>query len=161
MLMCEALYDNGISRQWRSIYDVIEYTFKPSFLERWLGWERSIDSRWELGHYYTHLGGIFVLGEFYWNGGWLCVMVMVTLLSFFASIVDMRYRASPFWLMMLVQFAPSLLMGCGYGFAQISRGAINGLLATGTYWALSRSPDRTQRVRPSHAEQAVSPIAGN
>jgi hypothetical protein len=138
MLMCETLYDEGISREWRSIYNVIEYTLKPSFLERWLGWERSIDAREELRKYYIHLGGIYVLGEFYWNGGWLCVIVMVTLLSFFASVVDVRYRASPFWLMMMVQFAPSFLMGYGYGFAQISRGAINGLLAAGIYWAVSR-----------------------
>jgi hypothetical protein len=138
MLMCETLYDEGISREWRSIYNVVEYTFKPSFTERWLGWQRSIDAREELRYYYTHLGGLYVLGEFYWNGGWLCVVIMVTLLSLFASVVDARYRASPFWLMMMVQFAPSFLMGYGYGFAQVSRGAINGLLATGIYWALSR-----------------------
>ena len=159
MLMCETLYDNGISRQWRSMYDVIEYTFKPSFLERWLGWERSIDARWELANYYINLGGIFVLGEFYWNGGWLCVIVMVALLSFFACVVDVRYRASAFWLMMMVQFAPSLLMGYGYGFAQIFRGAINGLLATGVYWAFSRLATRTKGMQLSKAERPPTPAA--
>jgi hypothetical protein len=155
MLLCETLYDSGISRDWRSIYDVVEYTFIPSFFERWFGWERSIDSRWELASYYTHGGGINVLGEFYWNGGWLCVVIMTTLLSFFAYLVDKNYRASTFWLLMMAQFAPSFLMGYGYGFAQVSRGAINALLVAGVYWGMSRLRMRGQAtLQPQTAGQA-------
>lgn len=133
LLACIALYDSGISRDWRSIYDVVEYTFVPSFFVRYLGWTRSIDPPTELRDYYPHGGGINLLGEFYWNGGWLCVVIMIVALVAFCSIADLRYRSSPFWLMLTVQFAPSFLMGYGYGFSQISRGAINGLLAAGFY----------------------------
>lgn len=74
-----------------------------------------------------------MLGEFYWNGGFLCVVIMATALSFFCYVADRKYRASPFWLMMVSQFAPSFLMGYGYGFAQVARGAINGLLVAAAY----------------------------
>ncbi|MGO9662535.1 MAG: hypothetical protein ACLP66_04405 [Polyangia bacterium] len=131
------MYDGGFSREWRSIYNVVEYTFKPSFLLSTFGWERSIEAAWELADHFIHGGGIYVLGEFYWNGGFLCVVIMATALSFFCFIVDKNYRASPFWLMMLSQFAPSLFMGYGYGFAQVSRGAINGLLVAVAYKGLS------------------------
>jgi hypothetical protein len=137
LLECITLYDGGVSREWRSIYDVVEYTFKPSFLLRPLGWERSIEAAWELRDHFIHLGGIHVLGEFYWNGGFLCVAIMATALSFFCFVIDKKYRESPFWLMMLAQFAPSFLMGYGYGFAQVARGAINGLLVAVVYKGLS------------------------
>lgn len=157
MLLCATLYDLGRSREWRSIYDVVEYTFVPSFFMRWFGWTRSIDAPSDLRMYgFEHGGGINVLGEFYWNGGWLCVLVMVLALVFFCFVVDRRYRASPFWLMMLAQFAPSFLMGCGYGFAQVSRGAINGLLVAATYQVF-----RMLRGAPpiSHSSQASVPAA--
>jgi len=133
MLTCITLYDSGISRQWRSIYDVVEYTFIPSFFVRYLGWTRSIDPPTELREHFYHGGGINVLGEFYWNGGWLCVVIMVTAMSLFCAVIDIRYRSSPFWLMMVSQFGPSFLMGYGYGFSQVSRGAINCLVAAGIY----------------------------
>jgi hypothetical protein len=138
ILMCITLYDGGNSRNWRSIYNVVEYTFIPSFFVRWFGWKRSIEAAWELAANFIHGGGINVLGEFYWNGGYLCVVIMATALSFFCALVDWRYRSSPFWLMMLCQFAPTFLGGYGYGFAQVSRGAINGLVVASIYWILSR-----------------------
>jgi hypothetical protein len=156
MLLCATLYDSGISREWRSIYDVFQYTFIPSFSERWFGWQRSIDSRWELAQYYAHGGGINLLGEFYWNGGWLCVVIMTTLVSFFVSIIDKYYRARPFWLMMMFQFAPSFLMGYGYGFAQTSRGAINGLIVAGTFWA-ARRLQLSGRLNPEVGTFSISP----
>ena len=137
ILECVTLWDAGISREWRSIYDVIEYTFKPSFLLRALGWKRSIEAPWELREHFVHGGGINILGEFYWNGGFLCVVVMATALAFFCYTIDKKWRASPFWLLMLTQFAPTFLMAYGYGFAQTSRGAINGLLVFGAYRGLS------------------------
>jgi hypothetical protein len=135
ILMCVSLWDSGISRSWRSIYNVVEYTLVPSFLQSSFGWERSISSPIEMMLYFPNLGGTCVLGEFYWNGGWLCVFVMSIVLAFFCFVVDRFYRASPFWLMMMAQFAPSFLMGYGYGFSQVVRGAINCLLAAGVYWA--------------------------
>lgn len=138
ILMCITLYNGGNSRDWRSIYNVVEYTFVPSFFVRWFGWKRSIEAAWELAANFIHGGGINVLGEFYWNGGYICVIVMATALSFFCAVVDWKYRASPFWLMMLCQFAPTFLAGYGYGFAQVARGAINGLVVASIYWALSR-----------------------
>jgi hypothetical protein len=133
MLETITLYDAGISRDWRSIYNVVEYTLMPSFLVRWLGWRRSIEPAWELRDHFIHGGGINVLGELYWNGGWLCVVIISMALSLFCAVVDTRYRQSAFWLMMVAQFGPSLLMGYGYGFPQVSRGAINGLVIAGFY----------------------------
>jgi hypothetical protein len=133
MLECITLYNAGLSREWRSIYNVVEYTFEPSFLLRPFGWKRPIEAPWELAEHFVNGGGVYVLGEFYWNGGFLCVVIMTTALSFFCFIVDKKYRASPFWLMMVSQFAPAFLMGYGYGFAQIARGAINGLLIAAVY----------------------------
>ena len=133
MLMCITLYDGGISRAWRSIYDVVEYTFMPSFLADYFGWQRSINAPWELADYFIHGGGINILGELYWNGGFLCAFIMILVITFFCFKVDTRYRSSPFWLMMMSQFAPTFLMGYGYGFAQISRGAINALVVMGAY----------------------------
>ncbi|MBN2576792.1 MAG: hypothetical protein JXP73_19670 [Deltaproteobacteria bacterium] len=133
MLECVDLYDSGNSREWRSIYNVVEYTLIPSFFMQWFGWTRSIEPAWELARHFIHGGGINLLGELYWNGGFLCVVVVFGAIVLFCAIVDVRYRASPFWLMMATQFGPSLLMGYGYGFPQVSRGAINGLLAVAAY----------------------------
>ena len=156
MLMCITLYDGGNSREWRSIYNVVEYTFVPSFFVRWFGWQRSIEAAWELAANFIHGGGINVLGEFYWNGGYLCVLIMATALALFCAVVDRRYRASPFWLLMMTQFAPSFLMGYGYGFAQVARGAINGLLVAATYWGVSRLRERGDM---EYAPQATTPPA--
>jgi hypothetical protein len=142
ILECITMYDSGFSREWRSIYNVVEYTFKPSFLIGRLGGKRSIEAAWELADHFIQGGGIDVIGEFYWNGGFLCVVIMATALSFFCFIVDRKYRASPFWLMMLSQFAPSFLMGYGYGFAQVARGAINGLVVAGAYKVFSSLRER-------------------
>jgi hypothetical protein len=143
MLECITLYDTGIPRGWRSIYDVVEYTFTPSFFMNWFGWTRSIEPAWELGQYFIHGGGINVLGELYWNGGFLCVVVVGAALAILCGLADQRYRSSPYWLMMVCQFAPSFLMGYGYGFPQVARGAINGLLvilAYKVYAVLSPKP---------------------
>jgi hypothetical protein len=159
MLMCITLFDASSSREWRSIYNVIEYTFIPSFFVKWFNWSRSIEAAWELALSFIHGGGINVLGEFYWNGGFLCVLIMATALSFFCALMDIRYRASAFWLMMMAQFAPSFLMGYGYGFAQVARGAINGLLVAATYWLLSRLRGAGHLIIPlSSGTTAAEPI---
>lgn len=145
MLVCITLYNTGASREWRSMYNVIEYTFVPSVFVPWFGWTRSLDAPAEIrDNGFDHGGGINVLGEFYWNGGWPCVVIMTSLLSLFCFFLDSRYRASPTWLMLLVQFGPSFLMGYGYGIAQVARGAVNGLLVVGAYWlwTLARGRNR-------------------
>ncbi|MDH5672676.1 MAG: hypothetical protein OEZ06_11035 [Myxococcales bacterium] len=133
VLECITLHDSGYSRSWRSAYAPIEYTFKPAFLLKPLGLERSKEAPWELGDYYIHGGGINVIGEFYWNGGYLCVITLSALLAWFAFLCDTRYRGSAAWLMMLCNFGPGLLMGYEYGWAQICRGAINGCIVIGAY----------------------------
>ena len=124
ILECVTLYDGGVSREWRSIYNVIEYTFKPSFLQDTSGGSVPKKPRGTLADHFVHGGGLNILGEFYWNGGFLCVFIMATALSFFCFILDKNWRSSPFCLLMLTQFGPPFLMGYGYGFAQASRGAI-------------------------------------
>ena len=160
-LMCVTLYDGDNSRRWRSIYNVIEYTFIPSFFVRWFDWQRSREAAWELGDHFIHGGGINVLGELYWNGGYLCVFVMATALSLFCVFVDIRYRSSPFWLIMMAQFAPTFLMGYGYGFAQVARGVINGLLVTGIYWGFSRLRIGREKSDQSKVTQDVLPLSSN
>lgn len=163
LLECITLYDGGVSREWRSIYDVVEYTFKPSFLQDTFGWQRSQEAAWELADHFVHGGGLNILGEFYWNGGFLCVLIMATALSFFCFILDKNWRSSPFCLLMLTQFGPPFLMGYGYGFAQASRGAINGLLVAAVYKGLSIiSAGKFARARQPDAvaNLAASPSAG-
>jgi hypothetical protein len=132
-LECVQLYESGISRGWRSIYDPLIYTFEPSFLLEPFGLTRPIEAAWDLARYYLQGGGIFVLGELYWNGGYFCVLIVFGFLIVLTFYCDTRFRSSPFWLMMFAQFVPTFFMGVGYGFAQIIRGAINGLLVIGFY----------------------------
>ncbi len=132
-LECVHLYESGITREWRSIYNPLIYTFEPSFLVGPLELTRPLDAPWELGRYYIGGGGIFILGDLYWNGGYFCVFVVFGFLLVLTSYCETRFRSSPFWLMMCAQFVPTLFMGVGYGFAQIIRGAINGLLVVGFY----------------------------
>jgi hypothetical protein len=127
MLECITLWEQGVSREWRSIYNPIEYTLKPSFLLGLFGLSRSREAAWELGDYFIHGGGIYTLGEYYWNGGYLCVIVVFTLLGLFMYKCDTSFRYSLNWLLMLAGFAPGFLMGQGYGFAQVARGIFNGL----------------------------------
>jgi hypothetical protein len=137
LLECVSLYEAGVSREWRSIYSPIEYTFKPSFLLGPLGLKRSREAPWELGDYYIHGGGIYVIGELYWNGGYLCAAVMLSAIFWFCRRIDTGSRRSFIWLTMVCHFTPSLLQGFGYGFSQVSRGAINGLLAL-LVWSVGR-----------------------
>ena len=128
LLECIDLYERGVSRNWRSIYAPVEYTFKPSFLVGPLGLVRSKEAAWELAEYFIHGGGIYLWGELYWNGGYLCVGLVGAVLIWFAFMCDTRFRLSLVWFVLLLQFAPGLLQGVGYGFAQVSRGIFNGLI---------------------------------
>ena len=146
LLECITLFDSGFSRDWRSIYNPIIYTFEPSFLLGPLGITRPKEAAWELAEYFIHGGGIYILGELYWNGGYLCVLLVLGALALFAFYCDTRYHRSAFWLMICCQFAPTVLMGMGYGFAQLARGAINGLLVVLAYVVLRRLRARSARV---------------
>ena len=139
VLECISLYEAGVSREWRSVYLPIVYTFQPSFLVSLVGIERPKEAAWELADYYIHGGGIFVLGELYWNGGYLCAALVYAGILGFAYLCDTRARHSFAWLLLLCQFAPGSLQGMGYGFAQVSRGLFNGLLALGIYWLVKRA----------------------
>ena len=129
VLACISLYEAGISREWRSIYESLANTFRPSFLQEPLGLWRPKEAAWELGEYYVHGGGIFVLGELYWNGGYPCAIIVLTALLWFCWRCDSGPRTGFTWLLILCNFAPSLLQGTGYGFSQITRGAVNGGIA--------------------------------
>ncbi|MBS2021162.1 MAG: hypothetical protein JST92_02045 [Deltaproteobacteria bacterium] len=129
VLECISLYEGGLSREWRSVYLPVVYTFEPSFLAGPLGFTRPREAAWELMDYYVHGGGIYVPGELYWNGGYLCVALVFAALIAFCRRCDVRYGASAAWLIMFAWFLPNLLQGIGYGFAQVSRGVFNGLLA--------------------------------
>ncbi len=135
VLECIALYEAGASREWRSIYLPLEYTLKPSFLVGPLGLDRPKEAAWELGEYYIHGGGIFVLGELYWNGGYFCVVVVLAGILWFSRRCDIGSRTSALWLMLLCEFSPNLVQGIGYGFAQVSRGALNGMTVLLVYQA--------------------------
>jgi hypothetical protein len=152
VLECVALYEAGLSREWRSIWLPLEYTVKPVFVMVLFGVERSREAAVELRDHFVHGGGIYLLGELYWNGGYLCVLLVTAALLAFAWLCDTRARTSLSWLVMFCAFAPVLVQGVGYGFAQISRGAINGalLLAAGAAW---------MRVRRARAERAAALLA--
>ncbi len=132
-LECIYLYERGISRGWRSLIGPLEYTFKPSIVLGPLGLERSKDAPYELAEYFSHFGGIYVLAEAFWNGGYLGILVIWTFIVLVASACDRRYATSASWLFIACNFAPGLLMGMGYGFNQVMRGLINALLVLGAY----------------------------
>ena len=156
VLECISLYEAGISRQWRSIYRPLEYTFKPSFLVEPLGLERPREAAWELGDYYVGGGGTFVLGELYWNGGYPCLLIVLSAIFWFCWRCDTGARSSGLWLLLLCEFAPNVLQGIGYGFAQTSRGALNGALVLGVRWAWLRLTARRGGAAPP-AEQKPPP----
>lgn len=137
VLECVSLYEAGISRQWRSVYLPIVYTLQPSFLAEPLGLTRPKEAAWELREYFTHGGGTFVPGELYWNGGYLCVLLVFGALVWICWRFDTRAPASFVWLLAACEFTPNLLMGVGYGFAQVSRGLFNAALAL-LVWAAAR-----------------------
>jgi hypothetical protein len=132
---CITLYEAGVSREWRSIYLPLVYTLEPSFLLKPLNIERPKEAAWELADYFIHGGGIFVVGELYWNGGYFCVFAVFAALAFVCWRADISYSSSFFGLMMTCHLG-TLLQGTGYGFAQVTRGLINGLIAM-TIWAIA------------------------
>lgn len=146
VLECISLYEAGLSREWRSVYLPFLYTFQPSFLMHLLDVERPKEAAWELADYYVHGGGIYVLGELYWNGGYLCEALVFGAILLLCWLCDTRARHSFFWLLLLCEFAPGTLQGMGYGFAQVSRGLFNGLLAFGIY-LIARKLQRPAQLR--------------
>jgi hypothetical protein len=142
VLECVELYESGLSREWRSVYLPVVYTFQPKFIMLMLDLERPKEAAWELADYFIHGGGIFTLGELYWNGGYVCVLLVFAGLLWFCWLCDTRWRTSFVWLLLLCEFAPNTLQGMGYGFAQVSRGIFNGLIALGCYviWKRLRAP---------------------
>jgi hypothetical protein len=154
-----ALFDSGISRQWRSFSDALILTFEPSFLVKPLGLTPPLVSAWELGRYFSTGGGFFLLGEFYWNGGYPAVIFGFLLVIGWAFLCDTRYRGSALWLMLLCAFAPPLLEGVGYGFTTTFRGAFDGFLAVGGYQALLHRPENASPRRPADQLQTTGGTA--
>jgi hypothetical protein len=162
VLMCVALYDNQHSREWRSIWGPFEYTVKPAVLVAPLGLTRSREAAWELGDYFIHGGGINTFGEFYWNGGYLCLILMSAVTIGFLLALDVLARRHWGWFALACCVAPGLVQGYGYGFAQVFRGVANGLiffLPFITYvrfvdWQKSRSQLALRRPGPSPAPDA-------
>lgn len=148
VLECISLYDTGRSRQWRSLVSPLIYTFEPSFLVKPLKLDRPIDAPWELGSYFPHGGGISIFGESYWNGGYLGVIVILTLVLLACYLCDSRYRSSFAWLVILLNLAPVLLQGVHYGFAYEVRGVVNGLLQLAFYRLVLPKPTSLQQETP-------------
>lgn len=157
MVECIDLYERGISREWASLYRPIEYTFKPSPLLKLLDIERSREAAWELGDHFIHGGGIFLIGELYWNGGYLCVLVGSLFFFVVGRLADTRYAQSAFWLLMLCSFGSTFLMGFGYGVAQVMRGIINVLLISVLYLLVAR-PRYLGRLRTASNSETPSSI---
>ncbi len=158
LLECIALEEAGISREWRSIYNPLIYTFEPSFLLGPLGLSRPIDAPEELREHYIHGGGIFLVGDLYWNGGYPCIAIVLVLLLLWWWLCDTRFRSSFFWATCYFQMSPMLLQGIGYGMAQVMRGTITGFLVWGScvlYW---KAAARLQP-RPPFARVPLGPTA--
>jgi hypothetical protein len=138
VLECVTLYDSGYSREWRSLYDPIVYTFQPSFLMEMLGKERAIEPAWELASYFIHGGGIAIFGEMYWNGGFPCVFLVTSLAFLMAYIADTRTNGGFGWVILYCMYASGLFMGVGYGLTYLFRATSNTLLVVGLYKLVSR-----------------------
>ena len=157
VLECIALYESGQSRQWRSFYNPLIYTFEPSFLLGPLDIVRPQEAPWELSEHFIHGGGIYTTGEFYWNGGYFGVLLGFLLMTGLAFFCDSRYRFSQAWLGMTCAFAPPLFEGIGYGFAHVFRGAVDGVLLVGLLWLFGRVRQRAGRRLPSHLGAKFAP----
>ena len=127
VLMCTTLYDFNCGRDWRSITGAVEYTFKPAILVRYLHLQRTQEAAWELMGYFVHGGGINIFGEFYWNGGWTCLLIMGTVLVGTLLYIDRGAHQSVWLLAMSFAVTPNLVQGYGYGYAQTFRGLANGV----------------------------------
>jgi hypothetical protein len=138
VLACIYLYDSGYSREWRSLYDPIVYTFQPSFVMEYLGRKRAIEPAWELGLYFIHGGGIAIFGEMYWNGGYPCVWFTSILAFLLAYLGDTRRRRSFGWLFFYCTYTSCLVYGVGYGLTYLFRATANALLVNGLYKLFAR-----------------------
>lgn len=162
ILMCIKLHDSGKDRGWRSITSAIAYTFQPSFLQEPLGFERPIDATWELAEHFIHGGGIHLLADLYWNGGYVCVALMMLIISMWIAFCDSRFRSSFWWLMFTCMFAPPSLMGVGYGFNHFARGFFNGCIVVAIV-LIARAVLRTSRAArssPAGAAPVLAPASG-
>ena len=160
VLMCTALQEHGFDREWRSITGALEYTYKPSILVRYLGLQRSPEAAWELMGHFPHGGGVNIFGELYWNGGWLCMIVMGLAVVGAILYIDRGAHYSVWLLALSFAITPNLVQGYGYGYAQTFRGLANGLffmLPLVAYlrfveWGKSRQQLRVQSpIRPTAA----------
>lgn len=159
-LECAWLYDNGRSRDWRSIYNPIIYTFQPAFLLKPLGLVRPKEAAWELGDYFIHGGGILIFGEMYWNGGYLCVFVVSLAMLALAWYVDTRRDASLWLVLLACNFTPMLLQGTQYGMAYSMRGLSNGLLASAAMIPLYVAAVRRRGASTERRSPVRSPVPG-
>jgi hypothetical protein len=152
-LECIALYEAGHSREWRSVYNPLIYTFEPSFLLEPLGIQRPREPGWELGDWFIHGGGLYVSAEMYWNGGYLCVALVTAFILFITHMCDTRFASSFVWLTFMCQYVPESLAGYGYGFAHVVRGLFNALIVLGVY-QLFRSRQTVTGVVPMPSTEA-------
>jgi hypothetical protein len=147
ILQCALLYDSGYSREWRSLYLPVVYTFQPQFIMDLMGWERQLDAPWELAKYYIHGGGIAIFGEMYWNGGYPCVTIVTLITFLLAYFGDTRVSRSFGWSVFCCMFTPMLLPGIGYGLNYLFRGSSNALIAIGACKLASAKKPREQLAR--------------
>jgi hypothetical protein len=145
VLECVYLYDSGYSREWRSLYNPLVYTFQPKFVMDVLGKERAIEPAWELTKYFQHGGGIATFGEMYWNGGHLCVGVVSSLMFLLAYLADTRRNRGFGWLVFYCMFASCLGYGVGYGLTYLFRGSTNALFVIIAYKLFRRASDTIPR----------------
>jgi len=138
ILECANLYDAGYSREWRSLYQPIVYTFQPKFLMTWLDLERDIEAPWELGEYFVHCGGIAIFGEMYWNGGYPCVLLTTMAVFLLAYLGDTRRDRSFGWLIFYCLYASIMLLGVGYGLSYLFRGIFNTLIVMALHKLFTR-----------------------
>jgi hypothetical protein len=139
VLECVYLYESGYSRDWRSLYDPIVYTFQPQFLMTLLGKERAIEPAWELGKYFIHGGGIAIFGEMYWNGGYPCVFLTMIIVLGLAYLADTRRDRGFGWLIFYCMYASCLGYGVGYGLTYLFRGCANALIVIALYMVFRRA----------------------
>jgi len=148
VLECALLYNAGYSREWRSLYLPILYTFQPQFIMELLGRERQMDAPWELAEYFIHGGGLAIFGEMYWNGGYACVVLISALVLLIAYFADTRSHRSFGWVIFHCMYVPILFPGMGYGLNYLFRGASNALLAFVAYKLFARVRTLSTRTLP-------------
>jgi hypothetical protein len=91
LLHCIDLYEAGFGLEGSSFTDLAAQTV-PSFVARWLDFDRPLNVSWRLAEHRLNGGGLFLIAEGYWNLGMLGALLISCILAFVATTAEHWFR---------------------------------------------------------------------